>query len=112
MEYCSSLSWPNTSALCSEDILANTEVKGFPVISADGKNILMGFIDRSQLRYVLGMFSPGCNVLELILNNSHREIAWLAGHPSRYACFLCARPGGPRRRRFRWGCCWSRSWPG
>ena len=38
----------------AEEILAQTDVKGFPIVSADGKNILMGFIDRSELRYVLG----------------------------------------------------------
>ena len=38
----------------AEEILAQTDVKGFPIVSADGKNILMGFIDRTELRYVLG----------------------------------------------------------
>ncbi|KAI0823388.1 Cl-channel protein [Trametes gibbosa] len=36
-----------------EIILANTDVKGFPIISADGSRTLLGFIDRSELRYLL-----------------------------------------------------------
>ncbi|KAI0759889.1 Cl-channel protein [Trametes elegans] len=36
-----------------ETILASTDVKGFPIISADGSRTLLGFIDRTELRYVL-----------------------------------------------------------
>ncbi|KAI0779526.1 Cl-channel protein [Fomes fomentarius] len=36
-----------------ERILAKTDVKGFPIISADSRRILMGWIDRSELLYVL-----------------------------------------------------------
>ncbi|KAH9929594.1 Cl-channel protein [Epithele typhae] len=35
-----------------EDFIARTDVKGFPVVSADGKNTFLGFIDRTDLRYV------------------------------------------------------------
>ena len=38
----------------AESIVASTDVKGFPIISADGRNILLGFIDRTDLRYVFG----------------------------------------------------------
>ncbi|KAI0744009.1 Cl-channel protein [Daedaleopsis nitida] len=36
-----------------EEILAGTGVKGFPLISTDGRRILMGFIDRSDLLHIL-----------------------------------------------------------
>ncbi|KAI0358600.1 Cl-channel protein [Trametes cingulata] len=36
-----------------ENILASTAVKGFPIVSADGSRTLMGFIDRTELCYVL-----------------------------------------------------------
>ncbi|EIW62694.1 Cl-channel protein [Trametes versicolor FP-101664 SS1] len=36
-----------------ESILASTEVKGFPIVSVDASRTLLGFIDRSELRYVL-----------------------------------------------------------
>ncbi|KAI8993977.1 Cl-channel protein [Trametes punicea] len=36
-----------------EKILASTAVKGFPIISADDRKTLMGFIDRTELLYVL-----------------------------------------------------------
>jgi len=44
------------SGLCVRDIeelLARTDVKGFPVVSADPNRTLIGFIERSELRYVL-----------------------------------------------------------
>ncbi|KAH9858868.1 Cl-channel protein [Lenzites betulinus] len=34
-------------------ILDHTDVKGFPIISADGNRTLLGFIDRTELLYVL-----------------------------------------------------------
>jgi hypothetical protein len=40
-----------------ETILSNTDVKGFPIVSADGALTLVGYIDRSELRYVIGRFS-------------------------------------------------------
>lgn len=30
---------------------------GFPIVSADGSLTLVGWIDRSEIRYVLGLFS-------------------------------------------------------
>lgn len=43
--------------ILAEDRLKATDVKGFPVVSADGRNLLIGYIDRSELRYVLGMYT-------------------------------------------------------
>ena len=42
--------------ILAEERLKATDVKGFPVVSADGLNLLIGYIDRSELRYVLGMY--------------------------------------------------------
>ncbi|TEB30350.1 voltage-gated chloride channel [Coprinellus micaceus] len=36
-----------------ETILSNTDVKGFPIVSADGALTLVGYIERSELRYVI-----------------------------------------------------------
>ncbi|KAF9527309.1 Cl-channel protein [Crepidotus variabilis] len=36
-----------------DTILSNTNVKGFPIVSSDGSVTLVGWIDRSEIRYVL-----------------------------------------------------------
>lgn len=36
-----------------EDILERTDIKGFPIVSADATKTLMGYIGRAELRYVL-----------------------------------------------------------
>ncbi|KAF9050065.1 voltage-gated chloride channel [Panaeolus papilionaceus] len=36
-----------------ESILSSTNFKGFPIVSADGSLTLLGYIERSELRYVL-----------------------------------------------------------
>ncbi|KAH9839164.1 Cl-channel protein [Rhodofomes roseus] len=44
------------SGICIRDVeerLKTSDVKGFPVVSADGTNTLIGYIDRAELRYVL-----------------------------------------------------------
>ena len=40
-----------------EALLSSSDVKGFPVVSSDGQRALVGFIDRTELRYVLGKFA-------------------------------------------------------
>lgn len=37
-----------------EDILENTTVKGYPIISPDTRRLLLGYIDAEELRFVLG----------------------------------------------------------
>lgn len=39
----------------TEAILANTNVKGFPIVSSDATRTLVGYIGRTELRYVLGV---------------------------------------------------------
>jgi len=36
-----------------ESLLASTNYKGFPIVSSDGSLTLVGYIDRSEIRYVL-----------------------------------------------------------
>jgi len=36
-----------------ESLLSSTNVKGFPIVSSDGALTLVGYIDRSEIRYVL-----------------------------------------------------------
>ena len=38
----------------AEETLSSTDVKGFPIISSDGEPTLLGYIGRTELRYVLG----------------------------------------------------------
>ena len=37
-----------------EEILHSTAVQGYPVVSVDGQNSLLGYVGRAELRYVLG----------------------------------------------------------
>ena len=48
--------WRDRTPQCRnpEAILSSTNVKGFPIVSSDGPRILVGFIGRTELRYVLG----------------------------------------------------------
>lgn len=41
-----------------ESLLSSTNVKGFPIVSSDGALTLVGYIDRSEMRYVLGELHP------------------------------------------------------
>ncbi|PCH36055.1 Cl-channel protein [Wolfiporia cocos MD-104 SS10] len=36
-----------------EDRLASTQIKGFPIVSADGTGLLVGYIERADLRHIL-----------------------------------------------------------
>ncbi|KAJ3555645.1 hypothetical protein NM688_g2466 [Phlebia brevispora] len=36
-----------------EEILEDTDVKGFPIVSNDEKHLLLGYIERTELRYVI-----------------------------------------------------------
>ena len=42
------------SWVCTEQILDDTTVKGYPIISTDTRRTLLGYIDGAELRYVLG----------------------------------------------------------
>ena len=37
-----------------ESLLSSTNVKGFPIVSSDGALTLFGYIDRNDIRHVLG----------------------------------------------------------
>jgi chloride channel 3/4/5 len=46
-----------TSLLSStqlDSLLSSTDVKGFPIVTSDGALTLVGYIDRSEIRHVLG----------------------------------------------------------
>lgn len=45
-----------TRALSTEDVLASTDVKGFPIVASKSSKALSGYIGRTELRYVLGVF--------------------------------------------------------
>lgn len=48
----------------TEQIMLDTDVKGFPVVSADSERLLLGYIGRAEIRYVLGACAgfPGTNL--------------------------------------------------
>ena len=37
-----------------EDQLSRTETKGFPIVSPDARQVIMGYIGRVELRYLMG----------------------------------------------------------
>ena len=43
----------------TESTLSATNVKGFPIVSADSAKTLLGYIERAELRYVLGAWFLG-----------------------------------------------------
>lgn len=38
-----------------EHRLQQSDVKGFPIVSADHRSILLGYIGRNELKYILGL---------------------------------------------------------
>jgi len=38
--------------------LESSTVQGFPIVSSDSQRALLGYIGRTELRYVLGQLSP------------------------------------------------------
>lgn len=50
---------------CEDSLLSKSNVKGFPVVSADGSLTLVGWIDRSEIRYVLGEFADKLSILQV-----------------------------------------------
>ena len=48
--------WAHDAIACYsiESLLSSTNVKGFPIVSSDGALTLVGYIDRSEIRHVLG----------------------------------------------------------
>jgi hypothetical protein len=39
-----------------ETRLASAPYKGFPIVSADGSHTLLGYIERTEVRWVIGMY--------------------------------------------------------
>jgi len=57
--------WENASTHdLTESTLDNTNVNGFPIISSGG--VLVGYIGRTELRYVLGKLSTNLIWIRLI----------------------------------------------
>ncbi|KAJ3576766.1 hypothetical protein NP233_g202 [Leucocoprinus birnbaumii] len=53
------------TGMCLKDIealLASTEAKGFPIVSAEGPRNFLGFIDRTEIRYVLELARNTTNI--------------------------------------------------
>lgn len=45
-----------------DTLLSSTNVKGFPIVSSDGALTLVGYIDRSDIRHVLGELVRGTQI--------------------------------------------------
>jgi chloride channel 3/4/5 len=46
----------------AEDLLANTQYKGFAVVSTEEKGILLGYIERTEMQWVIGKVVRACAV--------------------------------------------------
>ena len=53
---CYFLKSPHVSSIYVETTLASTNVNGFPIVTSDGRQTLVGYIGRTELRYVIGDF--------------------------------------------------------
>jgi len=52
----------NGTDCITEGLLASSNYKGFPIVSSDGGLSLVGYIERSEIRYVLGKFGVGVTI--------------------------------------------------
>lgn len=60
-----------------EDVLASTDVKGFPIVASKSSKALSGYIGRTELRYVLGTFfscRPNLRNDDLILSDKAQHM--------------------------------------
>ena len=72
----------------------STAVQGYPIVSTDGQNTLLGYIGRAELRYVLGNHP---SVLErcraCILTTSSDKARTLHGTTQDTPCSFAVQPG-------------------
>ncbi len=47
-----------------DELVSGTDVKGFPIVSADSRNTLMGYVEKNELRYVIGSLFRLCSTNE------------------------------------------------
>ena len=47
--------WLRSLTKNAEAKLSQTDVKGFPIVTGDERHLLLGYIGRNELRYVLGV---------------------------------------------------------
>jgi hypothetical protein len=64
-----------------ETLLNNTVVKGFPIVTNDARQTLIGYIGRREVRYVIGMCSAAV-VLKWWVDGSSRKSQQGAGRPA------------------------------
>ncbi|KAH0828174.1 chloride channel [Lanmaoa asiatica] len=71
-----------------EDVLASTDVKGFPIVASKSSKALSGYIGRTELRYVLGIFFPRPDLgnYDLIVVQT-RPNTWVMCHPETSCSF-------------------------
>ena len=59
---------------CIESLLSSTDVKGFPIVSSDGALALVGYIHRSEIRYVLGELYMSFLIKNVRLNHANQSV--------------------------------------
>lgn len=62
-----------TYTLSAEETLASTGVKGFPIVASKSSKALSGYIGRTELRYVLGIFFDTALVLRTMILPEFRQ---------------------------------------
>ena len=55
-----------------DSLLSSTDVKGFPIVTSDGALTLVGYIERNEIRHVLGelLYSQ----LKLVTKSSNQSV--------------------------------------
>ena len=71
-----------------EEMLSSTVVKGYPIVSNDDRNLLLGYVGRTELRYVLGECKPHRAPRTVSHAHSRRQGAQSPRHGGRYALFV------------------------
>ena len=79
-----------------ETLLNGTVVNGFPIVTNDARQTLVGYIGRREVRYVIGT-SLSIHPPRLWIHRFVRKGQEGAGYPTGYALFVCRR--GPTHRR-------------
>jgi len=79
-----------------ETLLNGTVVNGFPIVTNDARQTLVGYIGRREVRYVIGT-SLSTHASRWWVDGSVRKGQEGAGYPAGYTVFVCRR--APTRRR-------------
>jgi len=77
--------------LCAEHRLGEADVQGYPVIASNGSNMLVGYIGRSEIRYIIGKLVGSGRKYQFLTNGLQRSIEELVLSPMRLC--VCSTEG-------------------